>query len=271
MISVLVLTRNEAADLPGCLASVAWCDDVHVLDSISTDGTAQVARSLGAVVTERQFDNFANQRNAGLALPYKHPWVLILDADERVPARLRDEIFEFASDASPEIVAARMRRRDYLWSTWLKHAQISPFFIRLVRPQRVRYEREVNEVLRADGKIHELSAHFDHFPFSKGMSHWFEKHNLYSSMEAKEVLRARRPDQPTSLWVALFANDVNQRRIHQKQLFYRMPCRPVVKFIYMYFFRLALLDGRAGLAYTILQCFYEYMIVLKTRELQDQA
>ncbi|MEU4206226.1 hypothetical protein AB0F64_41055, partial [Streptomyces sp. NPDC026294] len=91
---------------------------------------------------------------------------LILDADERPSPELLDELRRFASDAPDEIGAARMRRRDYFLGRWLKHAQISPYFIRFVRPSRVHYEREVNEVLIVDGEIHELAGPLDHFPFS---------------------------------------------------------------------------------------------------------
>ena len=70
MISILILTKNEERDLPGCLASVAWSDDVHVFDSLSTDATAEIAKAAGATVATRPFDGYASQRNAGLALPF---------------------------------------------------------------------------------------------------------------------------------------------------------------------------------------------------------
>ena len=72
MISVLILTRDEEQDLPGCLDSVAWCDDIHILDSESTDGTVEIARQRGATVTTRRFDTYAAQRNAGMQLPFRH-------------------------------------------------------------------------------------------------------------------------------------------------------------------------------------------------------
>src|SRR5215475_15062692 len=89
MISVLILTKNEEQDLPGCLQSVAWSDDVHVFDSFSTDGTAAIAKARGARLTRRVFDGYASQRNAALhGLSFQHDWVLSLDADERVPEAL---------------------------------------------------------------------------------------------------------------------------------------------------------------------------------------
>ena len=118
-VSVLILTRNEEQDLPGCLASVAWSDDVHVLDSFSEDATVAIARQAGARVTQKAFAGYASQRNAGLALPFRHPWVLVLDADERVSAPLVAEMATFVEGAAPGTVAARMRRRDIWWGPTL--------------------------------------------------------------------------------------------------------------------------------------------------------
>ncbi len=269
--SVLILTKNEEQDLPGCLNCVACSDDVHVYDSLSTDRTIEIARAHGARVTQRAFDNYANQRNAALhGLPFKYPWVLILDADERVPAALWREMRAFVGAPLARTAACRMRRRDFLGTSWLKHSQISPYYIRLVQPSRVRYEREVNEVLRVDGGIHDLAQPFDHFPFSKGMRHWLDKHNIYSSMEAKCFLDSHQGRTDFSLRQAFAARDFNERRYHQKELFYRLPLRPLLKFLYVYLWRRGFLDGSAGFTYAALQAIYEYMIVLKTRELRSQ-
>lgn len=270
-ISVLILTKNEEQDLPGCLASVKWADDVHVFDSFSTDATVEVALGLGAHVSQRKFDGYASQRNAALhSLHFKYSWVLMLDADERVPEALSKEMLAFVADAQEGISACRMRRRDFFMGTWLKHAQISPFFIRLVRPAKVHYEREINEVLKVDGDIAELESPFDHFPFSKGIKHWVDKHNVYSTMEAECALNAMRGQISFSLLTAFGGHDFNERRVHQKALFYRLPARPLVKWLYMILIRRAFLDGKAGIAYASLQAFYEYLIVLKSRELMQQ-
>jgi len=269
MISVLILTKNEEQDLPGCLDSVAWSDDVHVFDSFSSDRTADIARARGAVLAQREFDDFAAQRNAALhGLSFRHPWTLILDADERVPPALAAECARFVERAPATVVAARIRRRDYLFGTWLKHAQLSPFYVRLVRPGRVHYEREVNEVLKVDGTIAELGQHFDHFPFSKGIAHWVAKHNLYSSLEAVQVMKSLRGEHRFSLASAFFERDFNARRYHQKELFYRLPGRPLLKFLLIFAAKRAFLDGRAGFVYATLQAIYEYLIVLKTDELK---
>jgi glycosyltransferase involved in cell wall biosynthesis len=265
-ISVLILTKNEALDLPGCLESVKWSDDVHVLDSESTDETVSLARRSGAHVTIRPFDGYASQRNFGLKLPFKHAWLLILDADERATPEMTQVIRTFVTQAPASAAAARLRRRDIWWGRWLKHAQISPYFVRLVRLGHAHYEREVNEVLTVDGEIHDLDTSFDHHPFSKGLDHWIAKHNVYSKMEA-QVIAAGQVMNPS--WaVALRGKDFNERRAHQKAIFYRLPARPVMKFAYMMVARRAFLDGWPGVRYALLQSIYEYFIVLKTKEIQ---
>lgn len=272
MISVLILTKNEEHDLPHCLRSVSWSDDVHVFDSFSNDSTVQIASAAGAKVTQRTFDNYASQRNAALeTIDFKYEWLLILDADERIPAPLVKIISEMISNAPPETDGYRIRRRDYLWGTWLKHAQITPYYIRLVRPGKARYSREINEVLEVDGTVDQLPGHFDHYPFSKGIAHWLAKHNNYSTMEAKRWIEENTQGEKFSAKKALFSKDFSHRRYHQKGLFYKIPGRPLIKWLYMVIWRRAFLDGRAGLTYATLQTIYEYFIVVKTKEMIDKV
>ena len=266
MISVLILTRNEEQDLPACLASVAWCDDIHVFDSESTDRTAEIARSYGASVTAQTFQGYASQRNAALQLPFRHRWVLVLDADERPTAALCTEMREAVQKANSTCVAFRMRRRDYLWGTWLKHAQLTPFYVRLLRPECVRYTREINEIAEVNGEIGELDGTLEHLAFSKGIGHWVAKHNDYSTREA-QLLASGDAVRAASLRQALFSRDFGERRVAQKAIFYKLPGRPLIKWIGMVFVRRAILDGRAGLAYATLQAFYEYLIEVKRREI----
>jgi glycosyltransferase involved in cell wall biosynthesis len=267
MISVLILTKNEQHDLPGALASVAWSDDIHVFDSHSTDTTVEIARAAGAHIHSRVFDDYATHRNASLVLPFKYPWLFLLDADERPTPELAVEMQQAVREAPASTAGFRMRRRDFLFGVWLKHAQISPFYIRLVRPERSRYTRAINEVIEVEGPIVNLSQPLDHLPFSKGIAHWVSKHNVYSTMEAELIHRQQGLRNP-SLNTALRDPDFHTRRLHQKALFYRLPGRPILKWFYMMFFRGAVLDGYAGLTYATLQSFYEYLIVLKTKELE---
>jgi len=265
-VSVLILTKNEQLDLPGCLNSVKFSDDVHVFDSESTDATREIATALGAQVTVREFDNYATQRSVALQLPFRHKWVLVLDADERVPEALAREIAQTLQDVPDNVCAFSARRRDFLWGTWLKHAQMSPFYVRLQRVGKTRYVREVNEVVEVDGETRQLHEPFDHFPFSKGISYWIDRHNRYATGEAQLLVDGGFVQDPS--WKqALFAKDFHEKRIAQKALFYQMPLRPVIKWLYMMFVRGAVLDGPAGVTYATLQTIYEYFIELKRKEL----
>lgn len=267
MISILILTKNEQQDLPGCLESVSWSDDVHVLDSYSTDRTLEIARVAKANITQRHFDNWSSHQNWGLAnISFRYPWVLYLDADERVSPVLATNIQRSVRDAEGN-VAFRIKRRDYWGERWLKHAVASPFNIRLFRPEKMRYERLVNPVSIPLGPVGEVSGYLDHYPFSKGITHWLTRHNSYSSFEAQQIVRNRSANQQLSLHQLFLAKDPNIRRFHQKELFYRMPARPFLKFVLLYICRCGFLDGGAGFVYSVLQAFYEYLIVLKTKEL----
>lgn len=275
-ISILIYTKNEQQDLPDCLQSVSWSDDIHVYDSMSTDDTIPISQQFGATLTQRSYcesnlafgGNEAAHRNWGLQnIPFKYEWVYHIDADERVTPELADAMCKAVSD--PKGYAAfRMRRRDYLMDTWLKHVTPSPFNIRLFRPEHVRYERLTNPVSIIDGPIGEIDAHFDHFPFSKGITHWFDKHNKYSSFEAGQIFKNQKMGANFSIWHAFFSRDRNERRYHQKELYYRLPFRPVVMFVLLYIAKRGFLDGKAGLTFALLRSIYEYMIVLKTREMK---
>jgi glycosyltransferase involved in cell wall biosynthesis len=271
MLSILILTKNEELDLPGALAAVAFSDDVHVLDSESTDRTAAIAtdpaaRAAGVHFHTRPFDDYASQRNAGLALPFAHPWVFVLDADERPTPALLTEITQTLPGTHDSVAAFRIRRRDFFWGTWLKHAQMSPFYVRLQRTGRTRYTRAVNEVVEVNGTTSELREPFDHFPFSKGIANWITRHNHYSTREA-ELLAEGSFAAEASWRRAFFGPDFHTRRMAQKAIFYQLPARPLIKWLYLMFLRGALLDGPAGLMYATLQAIYEYFIELKVREL----
>ena len=271
MISILILTKNEEQDLPGCLDSVSWSDDIHVYDSLSTDRTREIAEAAGAVVTERPFDNWSSHQNWGLKnIPFKHPWVFYIDADERMSPDLVKQVKEAVANPQDR-VAFRVPRRDFWGDTWLRHVQASPYFIRLFRPEAIHYERLVNPVTVVDGESGDLAGFLDHYPFSKGVTHWLARHNSYSSFEAEQIIANRKGQESFSIAKAFFERDFNKRRFHQKELFYRLPARPLVKFLLLYFLRRGFLDGSAGFRYAVLQAIYEYMIVLKTRELGGQG
>jgi glycosyltransferase involved in cell wall biosynthesis len=277
-ISVLLLTKNEEKDLPGCLASVAWSDDVVVYDSLSTDQTKNLALGFGARFVQRpgQDPSVAYGGNEGIhrtwgihEIPYKHPWIFVIDADERLTPEAAAELRAIACNPDPRYVAYRIRRRDFFQSRQLRHVQTSPWYIRFFQPEFVRYERYVNCITVVDGDVGDLQHPLDHYPFSKGLSHWIARHNSYSSFEAQQILQNRVSQEPFSLPAAFFERDFNRRRFHQKELFYRLPARPLIKFLLLYILKRGFLDGRPGFTYALLQSIYEAMIVLKVQELEQ--
>lgn len=268
-ISILILTYNEAVNIQGCLQSVTWADDVVVLDSFSTDGTEQLARSMGARVVQRRFDDYASQRNFGLKLAFRHPWVLMLDADERVPPDLREEMHAALLRLEPAVTLLRMRRRDHLFGRWIRRSSGYPtWFARLGRAGHVWAERPYNEIICTDGKTESLRTHLDHFPFNKGFHEWISKHDRYSTMEAD--FRHRHGDDPWR-WFDLVTWHPGRRRTALKGLVYSIPLRPVVVFVGLFIIRGALLEGRAGLTFCLLRSWYEFMIDCKLRELDRRA
>jgi glycosyltransferase involved in cell wall biosynthesis len=265
-VSVLILTLNEEINIGACLDSLSWCDDVVVFDSLSTDRTCEIAAERGARVVKRPFDNWSTHQNWAVTnIEFRHPRVLYLDADERCLPELRDEILRRVTADAPE-AAFRVRRKDFFMGRWLKHAQLYPtWLVRVFRPQCIRYERLVNPVAVVDGPTGELESHFIHYPFSHGVSHWVARHNRYSDMEAIEAAKVRDTRESSgSVW----SRDPNERRRALKDVFFRMPARPLVKFLYYYAWRRGFLDGRAGLTYATLQAIYEYLIACKGAELE---
>jgi glycosyltransferase involved in cell wall biosynthesis len=268
-VSTLILTLNEEINIGDCLESLSWCDDVVVLDSLSTDRTCEIAERHGARVVTRAFDNWSSHQNWAVAnIEFRNPWVLYLDADERCPPDLRDGALQHARPEAPE-AAFRVRRKDYFMGRWLKHAQLYPtWLVRLFRPTHIRYERLVNPIAVVDGPTGELAAHIVHYPFSHGVSHWIARHNRYSDMEAIEAAKVLHGESGLAPGGHLWSADPNERRRKLKDIFFRMPARPLLKFAYYYAWRRGFLDGRAGFTYATLQAIYEYMIACKGVELE---
>ena len=269
MLSVLILTKNEEQDLPECLSSVTWSSDIVVFDSCSTDRTREIAETAGARVIQKPFDNWASHQNWGLRnIAFRYPWIFYIDADERLTPEAAAELQAIARSPDPDCVAYRIRRRDFFQGSQLRYVQTSPWYIRFFRPEFVHYERLVNPLTVVDGPVGELQYPLDHYPFSKGLNHWFARHNSYSTFEAQQILQNRAKQEPLCLRSAFFERDFNRRRFHQKELFYRLPARPLIKFLMLYLLKRGFLDGRPGLTYALLQSIYEAMIVFKVQELE---
>ena len=264
MISILILTLNEELNLPACLESMKWSDDIAVFDSYSTDRTVEIAKAAGARVIQRKFDNYSAQRNAALAVKFKYTWVLMVDADERVPEDLYTEMAAELKNVPEDVDMFRMRRKDMFLGKWLRRSGGYPtWFLRLFRVGRVWVEREINEEMHCKGSVGILNAHLVHHPFNNGIRLWFERHNRYSTMESVAFASELREKMRLSM---LFSKDPVVRRKGLKQLAYRLPCRPMFVFIYLYVVRMGFLDGVAGLRYCRMRAVYEFMIDLKIME-----
>ncbi len=265
MISVLILTLNEEVNIGDCIDSVGWADDVLVLDSGSEDRTVEIAEARGARVMHRPFDNFASQRNYGLQEGgLEHDWVLHLDADERVTPELRSELErEARRDARG---AYRVPSKLMFQGRWLKHAGMYPTYqIRFGRRDALTFTQVGHGqrgALSAE-QVGTLDEPLLHYAFSKGIADWVERHNRYSTDEAVHALAA---EGKSTDWTALVWGDSQARRRALKDLSYRLPCRPLLRFFYVYLWRMGFLDGRPGFDYAVLLSFYEYLIGLKRRE-----
>lgn len=267
-VSVLVLTKDEEVNIEGCLETLSFSDDVVVLDSMSKDRTVEIARGFPNVrVMQREFDTEYLQRNYGLHEgKYRNPWLYVCDADERVPPDLRDELLAVARDPACPHAAYRLRYKNIFMGKWIRHASNYPvWLIRLVRPERVRYEvRETNVHPIIDGTVGELHGHFIHYSFNAGLKRWFQKHNFYSDREALEAVRVRQHGLPG--WSVLRSPDPIIRRRAIKNLSFFLKGRAFLRFALDYFARGGFLDGVAGFRYCAMIAMYEYWIELKIRE-----
>jgi len=267
MISVLILTKNEESNLDACLNAVKWSDDIVVFDSFSSDRTVEIAKAHGARVIQRVFDNERDHRKASLENKFKYSWVFNPDADEIVTPELREEMLRVVSDANRREVAYRCRFKNMFMGSWLRRSSLYPtWVVRLFRPEKVKFERIINLRYVVDGQEGRLESHFEHYSFNNGFNAWFDKHNRYSWAEAKESLRSL--GERKLSWKSIFCKSSVERRAALKELSFRIPMRPIFRFVYMYFLRLGFLDGISGLHYCILVSIYEYMIVMKMIEIQ---
>ncbi len=286
MFSIYILTHNEELDIAACIESALMCDDIIVVDSNSTDRTASIARQYPVRFVEHTFESHGKQRTWMLReVPAKYDWIYILEADERMTAELFAECCAVirtppttgpatgpnsgpATGPNSEHVGYFAAERVMFMGHWIRHSTQYPRYqMRLLRPDRVWFddyghtEREV-----CNGSTGFLSETYPHYTSGKGMSRWIEKHNRYSSREAEELIRRRREGKVN--WKDLFSGTTEIDRRHAlKDFSMLVPCRPIIRFLYMYFALGGIWDGRAGLRWCILQMFYEYIIDLKAWEI----
>jgi glycosyltransferase involved in cell wall biosynthesis len=271
MFSTVILTLNEEKNLPGCLASLTGCDDVVVLDSGSTDRTADIARAAGARVCSHRFENFAQQRNyAQHAIAFRHSWVFHLDADEQMTPELLAEAR--AAIAAPEaaaldgfFVAPKM-----LWEgRWIPRCTDYPAWqARLVRAPQFSFievghgQREAPTM--SMGRLH---ASYLHDLSAGGVDAWLEKHRRYARAEAAAHARET-GDVP---WGDFLSAEKLRRRRALKRLSYALPYRPALRFLYQYVLRGGFLDGGAGLRYCRLLARYEGFAAAELRKVRHPS
>jgi len=268
-VSVLVPTLDEELNLPDCLDSVAWADEVFVVDSYSRDRTVQIARERGAHVVQHPFESYSRQKNWALdTLPFRNPWVLIVDADERVTPELKCEMETVLPNA--DCAGYYLNRRVIFLGRWIRHAGWYPNWnLRLFRHQLGRYDgREVHEHVVLDGPAGYLRNDLLHLD-RRGLEAFVARHNRYSTLEAAARFKAESgaPDR-ARLPVSLLASPVQRKRFVRERVWPRVPAKPLVLFVYMYLLRRGFLDGRAGLALCVFHAFQEFMVGLKLAELR---
>lgn len=218
---------------------------------------------------QRQFDNFASQRNFALVnYKFKHEWVFHLDADEIITAELKSEMEREIGNTTFD--AFRVPSKMIMRGKWLRFSGMYPAYqVRLGRVCSL-YFKQAGHGQREDmdvGQVGTLKNPYLHYSFSKGFEDWFAKHNRYSTQEAVEGLKIL--GQQSIDWGGLLSRcEPTRRRRALKELSVRLPFRPLLRFLYIYLLRRGFLDGKAGFTYCLLLSIYEYLIVLKMKELK---
>jgi glycosyltransferase involved in cell wall biosynthesis len=274
MLSVLIPTLNEGRNILACLQSVGWAEEVVVVDSGSSDGTQELARRCGAQLVDFRWNGRApKKKNWALEnVRWKNEWLLILDADERVTPALAEEIQQALTQ--PRADGYFINRRFMFLGKWIRHCGYYPSWnLRLFRHQKGRYEtlhsgetgsgdNEVHEHLVLDGPTAHLRHDMLHFAYPDIFT-WMEKHNRYSNWEAEIEARGRGNQGGDS---AVGTAQGRKRRL--RVLSRRLPCRPLLRFLYSYILHRGFLDGYEGYVFCRLLATYEMLSAFKANELR---
>ncbi|MBI3469255.1 MAG: glycosyltransferase family 2 protein [Planctomycetes bacterium] len=277
-VSVLIPAKNEAANLTDCLRSVCWADEVVVVDSRSTDDTRTIAEQAGARVVDFAYQpGGPRKKNWALqALDLRNPWVLLLDADERVTPELRNEIQALPDD--PGVDGYYLNRRLIFLGRWIRHAGWYPSWnLRLLRRGNGQFESlgtenvldhsdvEIHEhIVVRSGKVAYLRSDLIHDDF-RDLYHFIEKHNRYSTWESRVYQNLADGEAISGLGGRLLGGPVERKRAIKK-LWVRLPCRPLLRFLYMYILRGGFLDGVPGYIFCRLMSQHEFHIWAKAWE-----
>lgn len=277
-VSILIPIKNEAANLPRCLKSVAWADEIFVVDSHSTDDSQAIAERFNARVVQFQFNGtWPKKKNWALDhLPFSHDWVFILDADEVLPDTAEAEFRRIVTDPQCPHSGYWINRRFMFMGKWLRHAYYPNWNLRLFKHSAGRYEKltgvdtasgdnEVHEHVIVEGTSGRLQTEMDHYAFPS-VDVFVEKHNRYSNWEARVALDHFMGHSAAQLQLGAVGWRRQLKRISQ-----HLPCRPLLRFLYVYLFQRGFLDGREGYYFSKLHGFYEFLCVAKTFELKKQG
>jgi glycosyltransferase involved in cell wall biosynthesis len=275
-VSAIVAARNEARNMPRCLQSLRVLGEVYVIDSLSTDGTSQIAESFGAKVAEFRYrGGWPKKRQWAMdTLPLAYDWTLLLDADEVLTSELADEIQKAIEDPHTNgyFIALQM----YFLGRRLRHSAASFWKLSLFRKGLGRFEcrlqdqdasmadMEVHEHVVVTGATRKLIHPLIHHNV-ESLSRYIQKHNEYSNWEARVWLdgnRSREDIQP-SLW-----GTQAQRRRWLRRHFFGLPGSPLLFFLYKYVLSLGFLDGVPGLIYCTMQGIQFFHIKAKIYELR---
>jgi glycosyltransferase involved in cell wall biosynthesis len=257
-ISVIVLTKNEEADLPACLASLSWCRDIHVVDSESSDNTCQVAQRFGANVLINSFNSFAQQRNWAIDnCPINSEWILFVDADERSTLAFYTAVIKAIQSASISIAGFYCCSKTILGDRWLKRSDNFPKWqFRLLRRERATFSDSGHGQKEGlvNGDIDYINEPYLHFAFSRGWYSWEQKHLRYAIEDAQELLSA------SFIFVQLFSPHGSVRHSAIKHMARRIPFWPHVRFVFTYFLSGGFLDGSEGFLYSRKLFWYEVQV-----------
>jgi glycosyltransferase involved in cell wall biosynthesis len=265
-ITAIILTLNEEANIRPCLECLDWIDDLVIVDSGSRDGTLALAAEArkDVRIMSHPFKDFGDQRNWALDFSNpKYEWVLFVDADERITAECSEAIRR-AVENPGSCVGFYLSSRSFFLGRWIKHCTLYPSWqLRLLKIGHVRFRKEGHgqrEV--SEGPLGYVRKPYDHYGFSKGISDWIDRHNVYSGEEVELIERVR--SEPLEI-KDLFAGPVERRRC-LKRIAARAGCRPFLRFVYMYVIRGGILDGRAGWHFCLLRVAHEIHITAKLAE-----
>jgi glycosyltransferase involved in cell wall biosynthesis len=263
-LTVITLTYNEEANIAQALDSVVdWADEIHIVDSLSTDQTLDIARRYGSHIAQNRFENYAKQRNYALEhLPIRSEWVFFLDADEWLPDVLKQEISALIASC-PRENGFYVKWRLIWMGRWIRRGYYPSWILRLFRHGKGRCEdRAVNEHLIVDGPTGRLLNDFIHED-RKGVTDWIAKHNRYATAESQELFNTRSAPDYREIDARLFGTQAQRKRWLRYEIWNRLPplIRPLFYFFYRYILAGGFLDGREAFAYHFLQGLWFPMLV----------